>query len=138
MAKKKLKRKKKIVVKKKAAPKKKVAAKKKIVAKKKATKRKKPARLKKRLRGQVSNTEVLSSNRGGFGPGAAGQSGDLQGISRAESADSESVEELLEDGQAFEAEAVSGVEDALDPDESEVTTKEVPEDDVPDEERDNQ
>jgi hypothetical protein len=138
MAKKKLKRKKKIVVKKKAAPKKKVAAKKKIVAKKKATKRKKPARLKKRLRGQVSNTEVLSSNRRGFGPGAAGQSGDLQGISRAESADSESVEELLEDGQAFEAEAVSGVEDALDPDESEVTTKEVPEDDVPDEERDNQ
>lgn len=138
MAKKKLKRKKKIVAKKKAAPKKKVAAKKKIVAKKKATKRKKPARLKKRLRGQVSNTEVLGANRRGFGPGAAGQSGDLQGISRAESADSESVEELLEDGQAFEAEAVSGVEDALDPDESEVTTKEVPEDDVPDEERDNQ
>jgi len=30
------------------------------------------------------------------------------------------------------------VEDALDPDESEVTTKEVPEDDVPDEELDNQ
>lgn len=64
----------------------------------------------------------------GSGPGSGGQSGDLQGLSRAESADSESVEELLEEGQTFEAEAVKGVEDALDPDESEVTTKEVPED----------
>ena len=43
---------------------------------------------------------------------AAGQAGDLQGISDVEDADSESVEELLEDGQAFEAEIVEGVEDA--------------------------
>jgi len=41
------------------------------------------------------------------------------------------VEELLEEGQSFEAEAVRGVENAKDPDESEVTTSEVPEDDVP-------
>jgi hypothetical protein len=130
MAKKKLKRKKKIVAKKKAAPKKKVAA------KKKAPKRKKPAKAKKPARGQASNTEVTAVDRRGTGPGSGGQSGDLQGLSRRESADSESVEELLEDGQAFEAEAVSGVENALDPDESEVTTKEVPEDDVPEEDRD--
>lgn len=138
MAKKKLKRKKKPVAQKKASPKKKVTAKSKVVAKKKATKAKKLARLKKRPRGRASNTDVQSAGLRGFGPGAAGQSGDLQGLSRRHGADSESVEELLEEGQAFEAEAVSGVEDALDPDESEVTTKEVPEDDVPEEELDNQ
>jgi hypothetical protein len=138
MAKKKLKRKKKLVAKKKVTPKKKAAAKKKVVAKKKAIKAKKPARLKRRPRGRASNTDVQSAGLRGFGPGAAGQSGDLQGLSRKQGADSESVEELLEEGQSFEAEAVSGAEDALDPDESEVTTKEVPEDDVPDEELDNQ
>ncbi len=132
MAKKKLMRKKKPVAKKKTAPKKKVAA------KKKATKRKKPARLKKRPRGRASNTGVVGAGRRGFGPDAAGQSGDVQGLSRAESADSESVEELLEEGQTFEAEAISGVEEALDPDESEVTTKEVPENDVPSEDQDEQ
>jgi hypothetical protein len=50
-------------------------------------------------------------------------------------ADSESVEELLEEGQSFEAEVVAGVENAPEPDESEVRTKEVPEDDVPEEYR---
>jgi hypothetical protein len=44
----------------------------------------------------------------------AGQSGDLQGISNLAEADPESVEELLEDGQALEAEIVEGVEDARD------------------------
>lgn len=44
----------------------------------------------------------------------AGQSGDIQGISNIAEADPESVEELLDDGQAFEAEVVSGVEDARD------------------------
>jgi len=47
--------------------------------------------------------------------------------------DSESAEELLEEGQSFEAEVVSGVENALDPDQGEVRTREVPEDDVPEE-----
>jgi hypothetical protein len=62
---------------------------------------------------------------------SGGQSGDLQGLSRQESADSESVEELLEEGNAFEADAVIGVEDAESGDEREVRTHEVPEDDVP-------
>jgi hypothetical protein len=66
----------------------------------------------------------------------AGQSGDVQGLSSVEDVDSESVEELLEEGQAFEAEAVSGVENAPDADQGEVKTKEVPEDDVPPEYRD--
>jgi hypothetical protein len=65
------------------------------------------------------------------GPGSAGQSGDTQGLSDIASADSESVEELLEEGQSFEAEAVGGVENAPDPDVAEVHTRQVPEDDVP-------
>jgi hypothetical protein len=50
----------------------------------------------------------------------------LQGLSNVQSADSESVDELLEQGNAFEAEVVTGVEDAEDADESEVRTHEVP------------
>jgi hypothetical protein len=38
---------------------------------------------------------------------------------------------LVEQGNAFEAEVVEGVEKAKDPDVSEVTTHEVPEDDIP-------
>jgi hypothetical protein len=59
------------------------------------------------------------------------QSGDLQGLSSVEGADSESVGELLEEGNAFEADVVTGVEDAGNADEKEVRTHEVPEDDVP-------
>jgi hypothetical protein len=59
------------------------------------------------------------------------QSGDLQGLSNVRGADSESVDELLEQGNAFEAEVVKGVEDAEDADEKEVRTHEVPQDDVP-------
>jgi hypothetical protein len=59
------------------------------------------------------------------------QSGDLQGLSNVESADSESVDELIEEGNAFEAGVVDGVEEAGDRGEREVHTREVPEDDVP-------
>jgi hypothetical protein len=65
------------------------------------------------------------------GPDSAGQSGDLQGLSNRERADSESVDELLEEGNAFEAGVVSGVEEADENEVSEVHTHEVPEDDVP-------
>ncbi len=64
-------------------------------------------------------------------PRSGGQSGDLQGLSNIESSNSESVDELLEEGNAFEAEAVAGVEHAGDADEEEVHTHEVLEDDVP-------
>ena len=67
----------------------------------------------------------------GLGSGSAGQSGDLQGLSNLESADSESVDELIEEGNAFEADVVAGVESAGDAGEKEVRTHEVPEDDVP-------
>jgi len=59
------------------------------------------------------------------------QSGDLQGLSNVESADSESVDELIEEGNAFEAGVVAGVEEAGGRAEREVRTREVPEDDVP-------
>jgi hypothetical protein len=72
-----------------------------------------------------------------LGPDAAGQSGDIQRIDRRAEADSESVEELAEEGNAFEADAIQGVEDSKDADVSEVTTREVPEDDVPAEYLDN-
>src|SRR5271170_7791730 len=132
MAKKKPARKKKST-KKPARPKKKIILKKKL-APKKAAPKKKPVRRKKksapRTPAEVSNP-IVSPNRRGLGPGAGGQSGDNQGLSRKESADSESVEELAEEGQDYEAEVVSGVQNARDPDQGEVTTKEVPEDDVP-------
>jgi hypothetical protein len=62
---------------------------------------------------------------------SAGQSGGDQGLPRDATADSESVEELLEEGNSFEAGVVFGVENSKDPSVSEVTTHEFPEDDVP-------
>jgi len=62
-----------------------------------------------------------------------GQAADLQGLSNRPTANSESVEELLEEGNALEGEAIQGVENALDADQGEVETHEVPEDDVPQE-----
>jgi hypothetical protein len=59
------------------------------------------------------------------------RSADFEGLSRAERADSESVDELVEEGNVFEAGAIAGVEEADDADEKEVHTHELPEDDVP-------
>jgi N utilization substance protein A len=56
------------------------------------------------------------------GPDSAGQSGDNTGLSTDEVESAESVDELAETGQDYEAEAVAGVEDAPDADEAEVTT----------------
>lgn len=71
-----------------------------------------------------------------LGPDTAGQSGDIQQLPDSADADSESVEELAEEGNAFEADAIEGVEESKDPDVSEVKTHEVPEDDVPGEYQD--
>src|SRR5580698_2559742 len=129
--------KKKVAAKKKPAPKKKAAAKKSL-AKKKVAAKKKPARKAKRpSRGtQETTNPVAIRGRRGLGAASGGQSGDTQGLSERESADSESVTELAEEGQDYEAEVVSGVENAKDPDQGEVTTSEVPEDDVPPEYQD--
>ena len=76
-------------------------------------------------------------NRMETGPFSAGQSGAIQQISDTAIADSESVEELLEEGNAFEANVIYSVENARDRGVSEVITHEVPEDDVPGEYLDN-
>jgi len=68
--------------------------------------------------------------RSGERPHLDGQAGDLQGLSNRPTANSESVEELLDEGSALEAEAVQGVENAVDADQGEVE-HEVPEDDPP-------
>jgi hypothetical protein len=74
---------------------------------------------------------TVSGKEKGLGPDSAGQSGDTQGLSEVPGADSESVSELLEEGQSFEAEVISGVENAPDADVKEVRTKQMREDDVP-------
>jgi hypothetical protein len=87
-------------------------------------------------RGRADAAELMTYERRGLGARSGGQSGDTQGLSANPAVDSESVEELLEEGQSFEAEVVNGVENAPDPDQSEVRTREVTEDDVPEEYRD--
>ncbi len=117
----------------KAARRKKTAGRKRSASKRKLASKKKLARKKKRApRGKPDVTNlVATAGHRGLGSASGGQSGDLQGLPRYPGVDFESVEELLEEGQSFEAEAVSGVENAKDPDEGEVTTSELPEDDVP-------
>jgi len=83
------------------------------------------------MRRRDSRDEETSAT--GFGPDSAGQSGDLQGLSDSEDSDSESVAELLEEGQYYEASVISGIENAPPADVAEVTTKQFPEDDVPEE-----
>jgi hypothetical protein len=57
--------------------------------------------------------------------------GDDQGLPNIPEADSESVKELVDEGQPFEASAVDGVEETPEPETSEVRTRQVSEDDVP-------
>jgi len=66
----------------------------------------------------------------GMGSRAAGQSGSEQGLSDVADADSESVVELSEEGQDYEAAVVSGVERATDHDGQEVETEEAREGDI--------
>ena len=127
------------LAKKKAAPKKKLAKKKPALKKtavktealgKKTTGAKTPAALRTRVRGKSQSVDTEAFALEGL-RAKGGQSGDLQGLSNIEGADSQSVTELIEEGNAFEADAVTGVEHAGDTDEKEVRTHEVPQDDVP-------
>ncbi|MGH9732497.1 MAG: hypothetical protein ACRD4A_12435 [Candidatus Acidiferrales bacterium] len=113
------------------------------VARKKGAVRKTAARARKAARkNRVARRERLS--RGvrsvgndiavmsvGPGSGTAGQSGDIQGLTDVETADSESVRELVEDGQDYEAGIIDGIENAPDADQGEIKTREVPEDEIP-------
>ena len=120
---------KKKLAKKKAGPKK-VDVKTKVVGKK-ITGGKTAGALKKQAREKSQSVDTVAFALEGLGARSGEQSGDLQGLSNVEGADSESVDELLEEGNAFEADVVKGVEDAGDADEGEVRTHEVPQDDVP-------
>jgi transcription termination/antitermination protein NusA len=71
------------------------------------------------------------------GPDSGGESGDVEDLSDEPEASSDSVEDLVESGQYYEAEVVQGVEDAPDADVAEVTTHERPEtanENIPEEE----
>jgi hypothetical protein len=88
---------------------------------------------KKKIRRPQRAVEDLTVEQRGLGQ-SAGQSGDLQGLPEVPESSPESVEELVEEGQSWEAAAVSGVEEAdAKGNPAEVHTHEVPEDDVPDE-----
>jgi hypothetical protein len=118
---------------KKASPKKAVAKKKasKTSKKKKATGAKTASAPDNRTRKRSQERRPPAFSRETSRPRSGEQSGDLQGLSDIEGADSESVDELLEEGNAFEAGVVGGVEDAGAHEGGEVHTHEVPEDDVP-------
>jgi hypothetical protein len=111
----------------------KMAAPKKKARPKKAAPRKKAAQKKRGARGKSQAVGSVTFEPKGLGANSGGQSGDLQGLSNSAGADSESVDELLEEGNAFEAEVVEGVQDVPDADQGEIKTREVQEDDVPDE-----
>ena len=120
---------------------KKVKAKAKLNPKKKASKRKaarKPVARRGASRqpqivfGSQSVKTVPQKRRARVAAAGAG-GGDFGGASVVEGVDSESADELLEEGQTFEAGIVSGVENAPDADKGEVRTREVSQDDVPEE-----
>jgi hypothetical protein len=111
---------------------KKLPPKKKALPRKAAPKRK-AVRKKGRVRGKSERAPAIAFEPERLGPRPGGQSGDLQGLSNVAGADSESVDELLEEGNAFEAGVVEGVEDAPDADQGAIRTREVPENDVPEE-----
>jgi hypothetical protein len=112
---------------KKTAPKRK--ARKKARASKRSLARQKKFSAKKR---RVTSTGLVVETvqfPSGERPHLDGQAGDLQGLSKRPTANSESVEELLNEGNAVEAVAIQGVENALDAEQGEVE-HEVPEDDA--------
>ena len=79
----------------------------------------------KRKRNEVRLDE-LGNNQAEVGLDSAGQSGDNQDLSNIEDAVDQSVDDLVETGQEFEANVAQGVEDAGDEPEKEVRTHEDP------------
>jgi len=88
-------------------------------------------RMKQQNRDCVRTFETPVTKRDGLGPDSGGQSGDTQGLTDIAEAGPESIAELVEEGQSFEADAISGVEAASGEEVTEVHTKQVLEDDVP-------
>src|SRR6266851_4603437 len=90
-----------VPMKKRATPKK--AEVKTKVGGKKTTGGKTAGALKKQVRGKSQSVDAVAFAPEGLGGRSGEQSGDLQGLSNVQGADSESVDELLEEGNAFEA-----------------------------------
>ena len=117
---------------KKTAPKRKVVQKN-AASRKSSVARKKTSPKRKRVPSRRQGVGTLALRSGEPRERRGGQSGDLQGLSSRPTADSESVQELLEEGNALEAEVLQGVENAPNADQGQVRTQQVPEDDVPQE-----
>jgi hypothetical protein len=115
--------------KKKATPKK--AEMKTKVGKKKTSGGKATGTLKKQVREKSQSVDTVAFALEGLGARLGQQWGDLQGLSNVQGSDSESVDELLEEGNSLEVGVVKGAEDAEHADETEVRNHEVPQDDVP-------
>jgi len=75
-------------------------------------------------------TPARKQKPAGTGPESAGQSGDLQGLPGREDVENESVRELEEEGQFFEASVVDGVENTAFAEEGEVRVHQRKEDDL--------
>ena len=80
--------------------------------------------VKRKLPNDEAQIEELGNDAEELASDSAGQSGDAQGLSQSADADEESVEELAETDQAYEAEAVDGLEDAADHPERPLHTRE--------------
>jgi hypothetical protein len=64
--------------------------------------------------GSEAQADEIGNDPGEVGADSGGQSGDTQGLSSIAEDAGESVEELAESGQAYEAEIIAGIEDAAD------------------------
>ena len=103
------------------------------VAKKAGAQKKVRAQKNSPIRKRPQRTTVAAPARNRAASSEFTQSGDDQGLSDRVGAGFESVKELADEGQYLEAEVVEGVEDAGDDAARPLKTREVPEDDVPEE-----
>lgn len=113
---------------KKPAPKK-VVARKKVTPKKSTARKSKPRKIP--LRPKPQGLDAPEIERGLVRARAGVLSGDLQGLSRKAKSNSESVDELVQEGNAYEAGILLGVEEADNADEGEVMSHEELADDIP-------
>jgi hypothetical protein len=76
-----------------------------------------------RIAGPAANVEVTPLRSRWLGPRTGGQSGDIQGLPALEESGPESVIELAEEGQDYEAELIGGLESVPDADQGEVRSR---------------
>jgi hypothetical protein len=79
-----------------------------------AKKKKREERAPELLQDNQARLDELGSDPGQVGAASGGQSGGAQGLSQLEDVNEESVEELAEADQSYEASVIEGVEDAAD------------------------